>query len=131
MSRPRRFHYCEFTNQDTLDAVKLFRSLIRQFCEKTSHISARVHAYYTSNIGRQHDLRGLVNLLANLVDDGSGRCYIVVDGLDECNPRESLLQALLHLLEAVTNNSKMALLLTSRPEYDIWQTFSSMPTLTV
>lgn len=125
------FHYCDFTNPETLDAVKVFGSLARQISMRTPQIPPKVYAYYDSHVGREHDLMDLVSLVAELINESPRRCYIVIDALDECSSREPLLRAILKLFESVSDKPRIRLLVVSRPELDISQAFITMPTLSI
>ncbi|KAI8607539.1 hypothetical protein BC830DRAFT_120421 [Chytriomyces sp. MP71] len=57
---------------------------------------------------------------------------ILIDGLDECSPRDSLMHLLVTLMERLKVQAPwMKLLLTSRPETDISSAFAKLPTKTI
>lgn len=66
-------------------------------------------------------------MLKNEISRGARRTYIVIDALDECTNREGLLDGLaeLHSLMDLGLN----ILVTSRKENDIKDTFESLPSL--
>lgn len=75
---------------------------------------------------RKPSLEELVPLLPALVGEFD-RIYIVIDGLDECLERQSLLEALVGL----DSNSRTHLLVTSREEVDIKRKFNEKPAVCI
>jgi hypothetical protein len=66
-----------------------------------------------------------VHLLDSIERPVSGSVTVVIDGLDECNDREGLLQLLASLPERTGSNVKV--FVTSRREIDIQRRFNEFP----
>lgn len=93
-------------------------SLIKQLLEGLERFSVEISSFYKRQSQRRHDfdLRDALELLP-IVANQLSRVIFVVDGLDECNDRTTLLGTIRDLLGLRIRN--FSLLFTSRDEYDI------------
>ena len=73
----------------------------------------------------------LLEVLDKTVKEAFETTYLIVDGLDESPNRRLLLDGIQQLSRASDNTNTLRVLLSSRPEYDIWQALSTTPSFSI
>ncbi|KAK7915225.1 hypothetical protein PG985_012928 [Apiospora marii] len=119
-SRRPVYYYCShLRHQD--EGEDLLRWLICQLCRHTNSISETLFEAFQSDC--EPSLDDLLNLLPSCLE-GIDTLYIVVDALDESQPRDNLLRVLRALVADDERMSKVSLVATSRQYVDIETAFA-------
>ncbi|KAK8008090.1 hypothetical protein PG991_010641 [Apiospora marii] len=114
------YYYCShLRHQD--EGEDLLRWLICQLCRHTNSISETLFEAFQSDC--EPSLDDLLNLLPSCLE-GIDTLYIVVDALDESQPRDNLLRVLRALVADDERMSKVSLVATSRQYVDIETAFA-------
>lgn len=115
------YYYCYHGhNQD--EAVPFLRWIISQLCRRTTDIPAE--AYATFQRGQEPSLKDLFRILQAILSNFR-TVFIVVDALDESQPRENLLKVIEDLMSDHRFNN-VQLLVTSREYKDIENTVATI-----
>ncbi|KAH8826187.1 hypothetical protein DL96DRAFT_1816592 [Flagelloscypha sp. PMI_526] len=122
------YYYFEFTNPSTLSEEALFRSVTAQLSHVNNIFSQQLYEQHR-NGSLQPQLTTLHKFLHELVKGASLPVYIVIDALDELPlpGRKYLLPSLLELSSLATHG--VSILVTSRDDLDIHESFSGKVTL--
>ena len=112
---PVAYYYFDFNDREKQEVASFVRSVIAQLCTKLDHIPDSVQTLYKDYQLQQPNLRKLVDVLITLLNIGTN-AYIVIDALDECSHRDSLLANILRILGSYI---VVRLLVSSRREMDI------------
>ena len=117
------YYYCHFANgQD--EAEPFLRWVICQVGEKIGYIPGILYTLYRQ--GKKPDVKDLLNTLADVLTN-YGITYIILDAIDESNPRESLLTVLKELI--INPRFKNTRILASSREYpDIFNVMTEIAT---
>ena len=108
------YYYCYFGhNQD--EAAPFLRWLLNKLCRQADLVPKSVYNLY--KYGGEPSLVELLKALENIID-AFEIVYIIVDAIDESNPRENLLKVLRDLLTE-SRFQKIQLLASSREYIDI------------
>ncbi|KAK7427785.1 hypothetical protein QQZ08_005723, partial [Neonectria magnoliae] len=111
------YYYCYHGhNQD--EAVPFLRWLIGQLCRRSQTVPEKMHRMHQLN--QQPDLQELLKLLAAVLQSSSS-LFVVIDALDESQPRTNLLKVIEDLM-LDERFRKIQLLVTSRQELEIERT---------
>ena len=124
------YFYCDGNYQNKQKPRFILGSLFRQLLEQSlpvldSNKRMTVKRFYENNKYRTFQTRdSLEYFVIHLCSISTvfETVFIVIDGLDECHPREDFLEILSHL-----PNTRFRVLVTSRPEVDIKRAFSEKP----
>ncbi|KAJ6006711.1 hypothetical protein N7451_004655 [Penicillium sp. IBT 35674x] len=117
------YWYFQFGVEVTQSGDAMARSLIRQLSR--SPLSSELTKLWENHHlrGSQPDSKAVFDLLDNLLSSIDGDIYLIFDALDECPENEETKERglLLELLESILerHNTKVHVLVTSRPEQDI------------
>ena len=106
---------------------KLIRSLIWQFSLKCGKGVPKVLADLYSDYGngyQQPSLDDLHNVLQKILG-GFNSAYIILDALDECSERDKVLDWVQGVISHKSENLRLHLIATSRPEREINDKFNS------
>lgn len=108
------YYYCYFGhNQD--ETAPFLRWLINQLCRQADAVPKYVHELYKKGV--EPSVEHLLGALEEILESFS-LVYVVIDALDESNPRDELLKAL-HYLGTESRFVKLRLLTSSREYIDI------------
>lgn len=129
------YFYCNRNETERQDPDCVFRAILRQLaCTKTGELYAPVIDYYKAlkNDGfASGDLgiRDSTNLIIQLLKEVYPKTTIVIDALDECDPkaRENLFEALQNITSLAPDLVKI--FVSSRDDDDIKQNFEGLPNL--
>ncbi|KAI9878600.1 MAG: hypothetical protein M1830_000460 [Pleopsidium flavum] len=112
------YFYFDFSDSKKQATIGLVRSVLSQLISQTRAIPDEIKKLYKET-GRGNQQPGLESLIATLLSVLKSRheTYLIVDALDECSERESLLGLLSDLRGPRSGN--VHILTTSRREYDI------------
>jgi hypothetical protein len=130
-SQTLAYHYCDFANPPTLDPAKIVGSLVRQLALQKNNISPEIRSLYHKYSGQSLQLSMLFEALDHVIKQNLETTYIIIDGLDESPNRSYLLNGIRQLCEAPDNSISLRVLLSSRPEYDIRQALSQIPSFSI
>ena len=112
------YFYFDFQNRDQQQCESLLRSLIAQFSDQAPDTPEALQELHSRCQSSRHgpDSGDLTTTLQCIVQEFR-HAYIVVDALDECTERESLLE----LIEEIVDwkSSTLHILVTSRKEREI------------
>jgi NACHT domain len=111
------YYYFDFNDAEKQNVKGLLRSLLTQLALLREDIGDDILKLYSENgLGMQEPGQTGLALTLFSVLQKLGRTYLLIDALDECSQRESLLQ----LISEIKNRcSSVSILVTSRNEYDI------------
>ena len=117
------YYYCSFRNNiDQDEVIPLLRWTVSQLCRKTGSVPQSILDLYQSNTTPDMpSLRKALTAMLTKMD----KVYLMVDAIDESNPRESLLE----LLADITIDPlfrKIQLFATSRRYADIESAFKAV-----
>ncbi|KAK7414038.1 hypothetical protein QQX98_007070 [Neonectria punicea] len=115
------YYYC-YHGHSQDEAAPLLRWLIGQLCRRSQTVPEQ--AYKIHQLNQQPDLQGLLEILAAVLQS-SGSVFVVIDALDESQPRSNLLKVIEDLV-LDERFRKVHLLVTSRQELDIERTMSKI-----
>lgn len=73
----------------------------------------------------------LFNVLDDIIKETFETTYLIIDGLDESPNRRLFLDGMQELCKASDNTQSLRVLLSSRPEYDIRQALSTVPSFSI
>jgi len=112
------YYYCSFTHgqgEQRSEALSFMRWIVGQLCRRSSHIPLGIE-----NLHRQNTTLSLATLREALQSllARVNVLYIIIDAVDESNPRKDLLD-LIHDLVTQPNYGNIQLLVTSRRYGDI------------
>ncbi|KAI9878142.1 MAG: hypothetical protein M1830_001788 [Pleopsidium flavum] len=112
------YFYFDFSDSKKQATIGLVRSVLSQLISQTGAIPDEIKKLYKET-GRGNQQSGLESLIATLLSVLKSRheTYLILDALDECSERESLLGLLSDLRGPRSGN--VHILTTSRREYDI------------
>lgn len=110
------YYYCNYRNNQD-EAEPLIRWMLNQLCRQVDKIPASVYDLF--KCGRQPNLSDLKTGLKHVLED-LGTVFLIIDAVDESNPREALLELLDDFMKE-ESYSKIQLLATSREYLDIKQ----------
>jgi hypothetical protein len=80
------YFFCRHDIAESLKAKTVIGSLIRQLLQSSEKINSLLEEHER---GSKLDMNALINfVLVSLPPDGTVSRYLVLDGIDECNPRE-------------------------------------------
>jgi ankyrin repeat domain-containing protein 50 len=125
------FFYCDGSQQEKQNPRIIFGSLLKQLIEQ-SDLSpqhpemTRLQKFYETNKDSKFQTkRKLESLIEHILATSRvfNHVFIIVDGLDECQYRENLLEMVLKL------TGEIHILVTSRREADIRAKFASQPAI--
>ncbi|KAF2827073.1 hypothetical protein CC86DRAFT_416916 [Ophiobolus disseminans] len=125
------YHYCDFANPLTLDPTHILGSLVKQIAEDMDHFPNQLREIYHKLSGKAPQIEELMVLFRQLVSEISRAAYIIIDGVDECLDRKTLLLAVQGLRQPLSGSSAPKVILFSRPEYDIRQALLNEPTFAI
>jgi hypothetical protein len=108
--------YCDYTHQLTRET--LLGSLLEQLARTMHPLPAQLKALYKKHQGHETEPSEteLRDVLYEIISR-SGRCFIIVDGLDECTDGEGTKKFLLETLTTLRKVSGASILTMTR---DIW-----------
>lgn len=127
------YWYFQFSNDSTQKIGNLLRSLIRQLSTTPLADSISLLWQNHNRTGSEPGIGELTNVLDEVISIHKQQVFIVMDALDECpqtpdqSERAKLLTLVLNLLGKHSNN--LHILITSRPEHDIYSSMSSYPSI--
>lgn len=104
---------------------QMLRSLIRQLSLRATSVPAALVGIYGDGL-QKPSIASLEIALQQLIESFE-QTYIVIDGIDECIDREKLMAWIGNLLQR--NISKLHVVLSSRQEHDIEESFKNIPRL--
>ncbi|VDB86718.1 unnamed protein product [Peniophora sp. CBMAI 1063] len=119
------YFYFDFSDPTKQDCRSLAASLVFQLGTCSEACQKYLQGKTKSTSPTYDELLPMLSDLVKL----AGPVYIVIDALDECPERErdkGSARFLEHLCELDSNEKDFHLLVTSRPEADIWTLFSSV-----
>jgi hypothetical protein len=122
------YFYCDFRNPDTRDPLNLARSLLAQICFKQRSFPASLETAFDScqmsgsPYHRRTNLAMITDMLLEVASQH--RVTIFVNGLDECEGREDILDLFRYL---GTQGTLLNILVSSRDEADIREALSEFP----
>jgi hypothetical protein len=122
------YFYCDFRNPDTRDPLNLAGSLLAQICFKQKSCPASLETAFDScqmsgsPYGRRTNLATITDMILEVASQH--RVTIFVDGLDECEGREDILDLFRQL---GTQGTLLNILVSSRDEADIREALSEFP----
>jgi hypothetical protein len=122
------FFYCDGNDPEKQNPRFIFGSIIRQMLEQSQLTPENPIMVSLKQFYRDHKLdtfesrSSLERLLCQITSIAATfrEVFIILDGLDECSPREHLLQIIMRLIRR-----NIRVLTASRPERDIEETFPS------
>ena len=122
------FFYCDGNYPEKQDSRYILGSLVRQLMPPISLVSSSkdsaelkmIRAQYERNSGGGNPPLDTLFFTLEWISGMYERVYIVIDGLDECENRKTLVNSLEKLSPDTFN-----LFITSRPENDIEKAFAS------
>lgn len=125
------YHYCDFANAATLEPRQIVGSLVRQLAEqpKLFPSSIRDSYYVFSRSSPAIDI--LVSFLHELIERYYDAVYVVIDGVDECSERQSLLRILHAVEQHPSSVDRLKILVSSRPEYDLRKAWSMRSSISI
>jgi hypothetical protein len=134
------YHYFDFRRTESQNPSTMLSAIVRQLWEQvptpeTFQLMERAFDKFTDSFGaiKSPTVEVLTDLLFQLVKHYE-KCFLVIDGLDEC-PRamreETYLPILLSLAFAQINESTFHLLISSRRESDIQRALNSSTQIAV
>lgn len=111
------YFYFDFNDSHKQRTEMLLRSLIVQFAAQCSHLPESLQsAYFRQKIYERLRVERLTDILRRMLKSFN-TIYVLLDALDECRDRESLLEFIETLIGWKINN--LHVLTTSRKENDI------------
>ena len=112
------YFYFDFQNRDQQQCESLLRSSIAQFSDQAPNTPEALQRLYSRCQSSRYrpDSDDLTATLQCIVQEFR-RAYIVVDALDECTERESLLELIEKMVD--WNSNTLHILVTSRKEREI------------
>ncbi|KAF8850333.1 hypothetical protein BDZ45DRAFT_679851 [Acephala macrosclerotiorum] len=127
------YWYFSFTDKEKQNLSSVLCSFIADICSNRRDTPEElIEAYRRCNFGHQKpDFEALKYMLKSVVD-GFENIYLIVDALDECQKAENQREIFLGLLGEIVASwqlQSLHLLVTSRRELDIQESFSSFPDL--
>ncbi|KAF7980707.1 hypothetical protein HWV62_37169 [Athelia sp. TMB] len=125
------YAYFFFDGRDSSELNRhesLIRSLIMQFSAQCDGIPLAMDELYTIECRNGLDQPSIVSLerALRLIVSSFGAAYIIVDALDECDKRDSLLQWISAITSDPETSSQLRLMVISRPEPDIKSSLESL-----
>lgn len=120
------YFYCDFKDPAKQNAVNLYGSLIAQLIEQAVEIPDEVDALYLKYNKRPAALDHLKDVFSGLIQS-LPKVFIIIDGLDECTDRATVLDGLLELKNHPEGNTNV--LVTSRNDPATRLALSSVPNL--
>lgn len=120
------YFYCDFKDPAKQNAVNLYGSLIAQLIEQALEIPDEVDALYSKYNKRPAVLDHLKDVFSGLIQN-LPKVFIIIDGLDECTDRATVLDGLLELKNHPKGNTNV--LVTSRNDPATRLALSSVPNL--
>lgn len=125
------FFYCDANNSEKQEARYILGSLVKQLLPTPSLGEGSTLMEHLESLYERNGCGGsppLDTLLFTLewISSTYERVYVIIDGLDECDKRKSIVK---HLSKLVTN--VVNLFVTSRPETDIEKAFEGRPNMTM
>ncbi|KAH7411469.1 hypothetical protein BKA64DRAFT_704576 [Cadophora sp. MPI-SDFR-AT-0126] len=119
------YFYCDFRNPETRDPLNLAGSLLAQICFKIGSYPASLDSAFDrcKLSGSPYDKRISLGIITEIfLEITSERCVtVLVDGLDECEKRQDILDFFQKL---GTKRSYLNVLISSRDETDIREALS-------
>ncbi|KAF2493876.1 HET-domain-containing protein [Lophium mytilinum] len=115
------YHYCDFANPPTLDVTSVIGSLVRQLVEQMDRVPSAVRDRYHQRCTDFPEVETFIGLLEETATQSFEVTYLIIDGIDECPNRCTLLRNIEKLRRLAWNKGQCRILLSSRPEYDIRQ----------
>ncbi|KAF8461238.1 hypothetical protein BDZ91DRAFT_684166, partial [Kalaharituber pfeilii] len=115
------FAYCNYKEQTQQTALNLVSSMMKQLVTRSWLLTDELMEMFTkhSNTQTRLPIRECIQLLKAQVARYS-RVYIVIDALDECGEKDSLMLAIHGIIREAKNAS---LLVTSREIGNLWELF--------
>lgn len=111
-----------YNNEDGHSTITILRTLIFQLCRSDPALTALLVAKCNptkGNIGKWNEekWKTVLQELVTIISDVP--CFVVLDGLDECDEKKHRRSLLNALLELATNCPSVRLFISSRPEVDL------------
>ena len=125
------YHYCDFSNPHSLDPCEIVGCLLRQLASQTGNIPPAIQDLYHKCSGQRPQLTMLCEVLEAVIAQVFETTYLVIDGIDESPNRQVLLDKVRKLGKASDTTDRLRILLASRPEYDIRQALSEVPSFSI
>lgn len=124
------FFYCDANNSEKQEDRYILGSLVKQLLPTSFLVEGSTLMEHLENLYERNGCGGsppLDTLLFTLewISSMYERVYVIIDGLDECDKRKSIVKQLSKLVTNVIN-----LFVTSRPETDIEKAFEGRPNMT-
>ena len=94
-------------------------------------VSPEIQEAYHASSGQPPKLDLLLQLFEHVIKKDFETTYLIVDGLDESPHRLLLLKGLHQLCKGLDRTSSIWILLSSRPEHDIRQALSNIPSFSL
>ena len=116
------FFYFDFRDVEKQTADGMLCCILHQLSTKLSMVPEEVCALYDIFKGKtaRPSTETLLELLATVIRNNFEKVYLVLDALDECTVRQSLLR----VIKVLVKTSVVSLFMTSRSEHDIVEEFS-------
>ena len=130
-SKAVAYHYCDFSNPLSLDPCEIVGCLLRQLALQAGKIPSAIQNLYHKCSGQRPQLTMLCEVLEALIEQAFETTYLVIDGLDESPSRQVLLDEIRQLGKAADTTNRLRILVASRPEYDIRQALSEVPSFSI
>ncbi|KAF9890721.1 hypothetical protein FE257_005587 [Aspergillus nanangensis] len=111
-------YFFDFSDAKKQTVDGMFRSLIMQLCAQCAGSRTVIHDLYSDcGSGRQQPtIKSLISTLKAMIDRGP-RIRIIIDALDECSEKKSLVFWMREL--AMDQTDRVSILVTSRREYGL------------
>jgi len=122
------YYYCDFRTPETRDHLNIIGSILAQICFKLGSFPAALEAAFERSkmtapaYGKRSNVDTIIDLLVELTSQNG--IAIVIDALDECEERDSILDSLRKLS---VQGRYLKILLSSRDEADIRENLSEFP----
>jgi hypothetical protein len=122
--------YCDFTQNRDQAAQRLLANLLRQLTEKSGAMPEELVAMYERHKSGLPPLRDLTTLF-HAVAKRYSRTFILIDGLDECQPEDRSNRCFFHELSNLPVQADASLLVTSRVIPEIRGAFGDCIDITI
>jgi hypothetical protein len=123
------YYYCDYKDPETQHAKKVFETLLASMAGQSPAVLALLETFskkyreYKTSCSLETFREKFLECL-----DLTQQTFVVIDALDECIDRADLLKELLCIIH---KRPKLRLFLTSRKEFDINQSLSLLPQLSL